>query len=213
VIILIIYRFLPGFFSRVAILASLALGTLVAWAFGETDFSRVGEADWLAVSTPFHFGTPTFEIAAIVSMTIVMLVIMTETTADILAIGEIVGMDRQNEARAVVGGLRADTLSSAVAGGLLNGFPASAFAQNVGLVAITGIRSRFVVATSGLRLLALGLVPKLGGVIAAIPCPCSVVPGSRCSAPLLQAASERSAACITRAMPTWSSWRYRSAWA
>jgi uric acid transporter len=80
-------------------------------------------------------------------------------------------MEREKEARAVVGGLRADTLSSAVAGGLLNGFPASAFAQNVGLVAITGIRSRFVVATSGLILPALGLVPKFGGVIAAIPLP------------------------------------------
>jgi xanthine/uracil permease len=133
----------------------------------QTDFSRIGDANWLAVSTPFHFGTPTFEIAAIVSMTIVMLVIMTETTADILAIGEIV--ERPADGRSVVGGLRADCLSTAVAGGLLNGLPASVFAQNVGLVAITGIRSRFVVATSGLILVALGLVPKLGAIVASIP--------------------------------------------
>jgi uric acid transporter len=166
-IILLVYRFLPGFLSRIAILVGLVLGTVVAWAFGETDFSRVGDANWLAVSTPFHFGTPTFEIAAIISMTIVMLVIMTETTADILAIGEIV--ERPATGRAVVGGLRADCLSTAFAGGLLNGFPASAFAQNVGLVAITGIRSRFVVATSGLILVALGLVPKLGAIVASIP--------------------------------------------
>ncbi|WP_219416693.1 nucleobase:cation symporter-2 family protein [Pseudonocardia nigra] len=166
-LILVVYRFLPGFFSRVAILLGLAVGTLVAWPLGMTDFSRVGEAAWFAVSTPFHFGFPTFEIAAIVSMTIVMLVIMTETTADILAIGEIV--DRPADGRTVVGGLRADCLSTAVSGGLLNGFPCSAFAQNVGLVAITGIKSRFVVAGSGVILLALGLVPKLGAVIASIP--------------------------------------------
>jgi uric acid transporter len=86
-IILLIYRFLPGFMSRIAILAGLFLGTLVAIPFGKVNFSRIDEASWFAVSTPFHFGTPTFQIAAIISMTIVMLVIMVETTADILAIG------------------------------------------------------------------------------------------------------------------------------
>ena len=98
-IILLIYRFLPGFFSRIAILAGLALGTLIAWPLGMADFSRIGQAPWFAVSTPFHFGPP-FEFAAILSMTIVMLVIMTETTADILAIGEIVG--RPADGRTVV---------------------------------------------------------------------------------------------------------------
>ena len=168
-IILAIYRFLPGFLSRVAILAGLVLGTLVAWSFGKVDFSRIGQAQWFAVSTPFHFGPPQFEIAAIVSMIIVMLVIMTETTADILAIGEVI--DRPADGRTVVGGLRADTLSTAISSGLLNGFPVSAFAQNVGLVAITGIKSRFVVAVSGVILVALGLVPKLGAIIASIPLP------------------------------------------
>ena len=168
-IILAIYRFLPGFLSRVAILAGLVLGTLVAWPFGKVDFSRIGQAQWFAVSTPFHFGPPQFEIAAIVSMVIVMLVIMTETTADILAIGEVI--DRPADGRTVVGGLRADTLATTISGGLLNGFPVSAFAQNVGLVAITGIKSRFVVAVSGIILVALGLVPKLGAIIASIPLP------------------------------------------
>lgn len=168
-IILFIYRFLPGFFSRIAILAGLALGTLVAWPLGMVDFSRIGEATWFAVSTPFHFGVPTFELAAIRSMIIVMLVIMTETTADLLAIGEIVG--RPADGRTVVAGLRADCAATALSGGLLNGFPCSAFAQNVGLVAITGIKSRFVVAGSGVILLALGLLPKLGAIIASIPLP------------------------------------------
>ena len=98
-----------------------------------------------------------------------MLVIMVETTADILAIGEVV--DRPADGRTVVGGLRADTLATAVSGGLLNSFSASAFAQNVGLVAITGIKSRFVVAASGVILVVLGLFPKVGGVVAAIPLP------------------------------------------
>jgi xanthine/uracil permease len=98
-----------------------------------------------------------------------MLVIMTETTADILAVGEVV--DRPADGRTVVAGLRADCLATAVSGGLLNSFSASAFAQNVGLVAITGIKSRFVVAASGVILVVLGLFPKVGAVVAAIPTP------------------------------------------
>jgi xanthine permease len=168
-IILLIYRFLPSFFSRVAILLGLVLGGCVAAVWGVVDFSQVGEAKTFAVSTPFHFGGPLFDIAAIVSMLIVMLVIMTETTADLLAIGVIVG--RPADRRTVANGLRADTLSTAISGGLLNAFPVSAFAQNVGLVALTGIKSRFVVATSGLILVVLGLFPKIGAVVAALPLP------------------------------------------
>jgi xanthine permease len=168
-IILLIYRFLPGFFNRVAILMGLVLGTIVAAFFGKVDFSRVGEAKTFAISTPFHFGAPTFSIAAIISMIIVMLVIMTETTADLLAIGVIV--ERPADERTVGDGLRADTLSTAVSGGLLNAFPVSAFAQNVGLVALTGIKSRFVVSVSGVILVVLGLFPKVGAVVAALPLP------------------------------------------
>ena len=168
-IILLIYRFLPGFFSRIAILVGLLAGAVVAAIFGKVDFTPVSEAQGFAISTPVHFGAPTFEAAAIVSMIIVMLVIMTETTADLLAIGVVVG--RPADRKTVANGLRADTLSTAVSGGLLNGFPVSAFAQNVGLVALTGIKSRFVVAVSGGILLVLGLFPKVGAIIAALPLP------------------------------------------
>ncbi|MDL5159104.1 nucleobase:cation symporter-2 family protein [Actinomycetospora termitidis] len=169
VVIIAIYRFLPTFFSRIAILLGLVVGTAAAAVFGMTDFSRIGEARWFAISTPFQFGPPVFDVAAIVSMTIVMLVIMTETTADILAVGEVVG--RPANGRTVVNGLRADCLSTAASGGLLNSFSASAFAQNVGMVAITGVKSRFVVATGGLILVVLGLFPKIGAVVASIPQP------------------------------------------
>ena len=168
-IILVIYRFLPGFFSRIAIIVGLVAGGVVAGLMGKLDFSNVGQAQTFAISTPFHFGAPTFQVAAIVSMVIVMLVIMTETTADLLAIGVVVG--RPADRKTVANGLRADCISTAASGGLLNGFPVSAFAQNVGLVALTGIRSRFVVAVSGGILLVLGLFPQVGAVVAALPLP------------------------------------------
>lgn len=165
-IIILIYRFLPGFMSRIAILLGLVLGTLLALPFGMVDLGRLAEAGWFQLTVPFHFGLPTFEVGAIVAMVIVMLVIMTETTADVLAIGEVIGKPADRET--VTGGLRADMLASAVAG-MFNVFPLSAFAQNVGLVAITGIRSRFVVAAGGVILVVLGLVPVLGAFVAAVP--------------------------------------------
>ena len=165
-IILLIYRFLPGAFSRVAILLGLVLGTLVAIPFGMVDFSRLTSAGFFQLTTPFHFGMPTFEISAIIAMIIVLLVIMTETVADVLAIGEVI--EKPADKDTVTGGIRADMLSSAVAG-VFNVFPLSAFAQNVGLVAITGIRSRFVVAVGGVILIILGLVPVLGAAVAVVP--------------------------------------------
>lgn len=167
-IVVLIYRFLPGFFGRIAIILGLTLGTLIAIPMGMADFSTIGDAKTFQVPTPFHFGTPQFETSAIISLVICMLVIMVEATADILALGEITGKPADRET--VANGLRADTGSTALAA-VFNGFSLSAFAQNVGLVAITGIRSRYVVAYGGGILILLGLLPKLGAAIAAVPMP------------------------------------------
>jgi xanthine permease len=168
VIVVLIYRFMPPFFSRIAILLGLLVGTILAIPFGITQFGAIKDAKVIQIPTPFHFGMPTFAVGAIVSMIVVMLVIMTETTADILAVGEIVG--RPADRPTVTNGLRADMLSTSVAS-VFNGFSISAFAQNVGLVAITGIKSRFVVAVSGAILVVLGIVPVLGAIVAVVPLP------------------------------------------
>ncbi|BCW07936.1 nucleobase:cation symporter-2 family protein [Arthrobacter sp. NtRootA1] len=154
--------------SRLSILLAMVIGTIIAFVAGMADFSKVGQGDIVAFPTPFAFGAPTFEIAAIISMLIVILVTLTETSADIIAVGEIV--DTKVDSRRIGDGLRADMLSSAISP-LFNSFTQSAFAQNVGLVAITGIKSRFVVSAGGLILVVLGLLPVLGRVVAAVPTP------------------------------------------
>lgn len=161
-------RLLRGFLKQIAVLLGLVAGTLIALALGVADFSAVGDADLVGFPTPFHFGAPQFAAAAIVSMCIVMLVSMTESTADVLALGEIV--DRPADEKTLAAALRADGLGTAVSP-LFNGFAASAFAQNVGLVAITKVRSRFVVASAGGILILLGLCPALASVVALIPQP------------------------------------------
>ncbi|MFK8908100.1 nucleobase:cation symporter-2 family protein [Streptomyces sp. YS-3] len=168
VIVLALRRLLRGFLQQIAILLGLVVGTLVAVPFHMTSLDALRGADAVGFPTPFHFGAPHFEAAAIVSMCIVMLVCMTESTADMLALGKIVG--RPADERTIEGGLRADTLGSALSP-LFNGFMASAFAQNIGLVAMTRVRSRFVVATGGGILILLGLCPVAASVIALVPLP------------------------------------------
>lgn len=152
--------------ARLAILLALVIGTIVALLLGKADFSTVANGAIFAVPQPFAFGWPTFEIGGIISMFVVVLVILTETTADLLAVGQITGS--KVDSRRIADGLRADMISSVVAP-VFNTFTQSAFAQNVGLVAITGIKSRFVVATGGAILVVLGLLPVLGRVVATLP--------------------------------------------
>ena len=168
VLILAITRIFGGFVGRIAILLGLILGTAFAAVIGFADFAQVGDAAWLGVSTPFNFGLPVFAVVPIVSMTLVMLIVMVETTADILAIGEVT--EKKVGSNDVARGLRADGLSTALAG-VFNAFPFTAFAQNVGLVRFSNVKSRFVVAVGGGILVLLGLLPKLAALVAAIPLP------------------------------------------
>ncbi|WP_218183350.1 nucleobase:cation symporter-2 family protein [Streptomyces sp. PKU-EA00015] len=168
VVVLALRKLLRGFLQQIAILLGLVVGTLVALPLGMTNLDAIKDAGLVGFPTPFHFGAPQFEIAAIVSMCIVMLVCMTESTADMLALGRIV--ERPADERTIEGGLRADTLGSAVSP-LFNGFMCSAFAQNIGLVAMTKVRSRFVVAAGGGILILLGLCPVAASVIALVPLP------------------------------------------
>ena len=165
-IVLVLTRLGNATVSRLSILIAILIGTLAAAATGQADFSHVTQGDYFGLPSLFHFGWPTFHVAAIVSMFIVIIVTLVETSADILAVGDII--DTRIDSRRLGNGLRADMLSSMIAP-LFGSFTQSAFAQNVGLVAVTGVKSRYVVATSGLILLGLGLLPVIGRFIAAVP--------------------------------------------
>ncbi|MEU6171535.1 nucleobase:cation symporter-2 family protein [Streptantibioticus parmotrematis] len=168
VIVLVLRRLLTGFLQQIAVLIGLVVGTVIAIPFGVTDFQAIRHASVVGFPSPFHFGAPQFQIPAIVSMCIVMLVCLTESTADILALGKVV--DKPADEATLAAGLRADTLGSAISP-LFNGFANSAFAQNIGLVAITKVRSRFVVAAGGVLLVLMGLCPILASLIALVPGP------------------------------------------
>lgn len=168
VTILVLNRFLKGKWSSMAILFGIIIGTVTATALGMADYTRVAASGWININTPFEFGFWNFDPTAIISIVLVMLVIMTEATGNIIAMHEMVEKEISEEQ--LVRGLRADGLATMLAS-VFNTFPHTAFAQNVGLVNLTGVKSRFVVATSGCILIVLGLVPKLGALVASVPYP------------------------------------------
>ncbi|SHJ98734.1 OHCU decarboxylase [Pseudonocardia thermophila] len=167
-VIVLIQRVFRGFMATVAVLIGLVLGTLVAWLLADAHFDSVADSDWFGVTTPFWFGWPQFSLAAIISMIVVMLITAVETTGDVFATGEIV--DKRVGSEDVARALRADGLATTI-GGVFNSFPYTCFAENVGLVRLTRVKSRYVVAAAGVIMILIGLVPKAGAIVAGIPHP------------------------------------------
>ncbi|MEJ4098010.1 nucleobase:cation symporter-2 family protein [Corynebacterium bovis] len=168
VVVIVVHRFAPPTLRPVAVLAGLVGGTVLAQLLGRVSWEGVGGTAWFAVPQPFMFGVPQFLPGAVVTMAVCGLVVMTETSGDLVSVGRIVG--RPVDRRTMADGLRADGLST-VLGGIVNTFPYTVFAQNIGLVSLSRVRSRFVVAAAGVLLVVLGLVPRAGAVVAALPQP------------------------------------------
>lgn len=164
--ILLIARLAKGFVANISVLLGIVVGVAIAVALGKMSFAKVADASWFGIITPFHFGMPTFDLVLIVTMTLVMIVVMIESTGMFLALGDMTG--RPVTQPMLSAGLRTDGLGTLI-GGVFNTFPYTSFSQNVGLVGVTGVRSRFVCAAGGGILIVLGLVPKMGALVESVP--------------------------------------------
>jgi xanthine permease len=166
IVILLITKFTKGFVSNIAVLLGIIIGFIVAWLIGKVSFTAFNSAAWLDIIYPFQLAKPTFEVFSVITMCLVMLVVMVESTGMFLAVGEMT--DRKIEQRDLTRGLLTDGLGTLI-GGIFNTFPYTSFSQNVGLVGVTGVRSRWVTAVGGIILVILGLIPKLGALVTAVP--------------------------------------------
>ena len=164
--ILLIARFGRGFVANISVLLGIVIGAVIAIAIGAMSFGKVGEAHWFGLITPFHFGTPVFELVPIITMSLVMIVVMIESTGMFLALGEMT--DKKVTQPMLSAGLRTDGVGTLI-GGIFNTFPYTSFSQNVGLVGVTGIKSRYVCVAGGIILIVLGLIPKMGALVESIP--------------------------------------------
>lgn len=167
-VVLAVVRYGGDFFSRTAILIGLLLGSIAGALLGMSDFSGVAPASWFTLPMPFAFGLPTFSVAACAAMTVTMLVTMVESTGDYLAVGEVCEQPVDQERLAA--GLRAEGIGTII-GGIFNAFPFTTFSQNIGVIRVSGVRSRYVVAVTGVMLVALSLAPKAAALVSNIPTP------------------------------------------
>ncbi|MBR0653908.1 nucleobase:cation symporter-2 family protein [Plastoroseomonas arctica] len=166
VTILCLLKWGQGFVKNVAVLLGIVAGSVLAASLGLMHFEKVGTAGWFDVVMPFHFGVPQFHLIPIVTMCIVMVVVMIESLGMFLALGEMTGKRITQDD--LTRGLRADGVGTFL-GGIFNTFPYTSFSQNVGLVGVTGVRSRWVTVAGGVIMLILGLLPKMAALVEAVP--------------------------------------------
>jgi len=166
VLILLLVKYTKGFIANISVLLGIVGGCAVAMALGKMNFDKVGKAAWFDVVTPFAFGMPTFDIVMILTMVLVMIVVMIESTGMFLALSDITG--KKISQPELAAGLRTDGLGTLI-GGIFNTFPYTSFSQNVGLVGVTGVKSRWVCVAGGVIMVILGLLPKMAAFVEAIP--------------------------------------------
>lgn len=168
ILIIAFYKFFHGFIRSIAILLGLMIGTIVAFFMGKVDFSAVTEASWVHMPQFFYFGAPTFEITAIITMILVALVSLVESTGTYFALSDI--CEQKIDENDIARGYRSEGLAIFI-GGLFNGLTYTTFSQNVGLIQLSGVKTRNVIYTAGAFLVLIGLVPKIGAFATIIPTP------------------------------------------
>ncbi|AUJ29067.1 nucleobase:cation symporter-2 family protein [Liquorilactobacillus hordei] len=168
VVILLVQVWGKGFISSIAILIGLVVGTIAAALMGLVSTSPITEATWFHIPQPFYFGAPQFEWSSSLTMIIIALVSMVESTGVFFALGSV--LDKQIKSDDLKRGYRAEGLA-VILGGIFNTFPYTTFSQNVGLLQLSGIKTKRPIYWSAVILMIMGLLPKIGAVATIIPTP------------------------------------------
>lgn len=168
VVILILSVWGKGFIKSIAVLIGLILGSLLAACLGMVSLAPVSQAAWFHVPQPFYFGMPQFEWSSSLTMIIIALVSMVESTGVFFALGSVLKKDVT--ATDLKLGYRAEGLA-VILGGIFNTFPYTTFSQNVGLLELSGIKTKRPIYWSAGLLMLLGLLPKIGALATIIPTP------------------------------------------
>ena len=166
VAILLIAKYAKGFIANISVLLGIIIGGVIATASGMMTFEKVTKAGWFDLVLPFEIALPVFDPILILTMSLVMIVVMIESTGMFLALGDMTG--KTIDQKMLTAGLRTDGLGTII-GGVFNTFPYTSFSQNVGLVGVTGVRSRFVCVAGGVILIVLGLLPKMAALVESLP--------------------------------------------
>ncbi|AHG79999.1 Uracil-xanthine permease [Mannheimia varigena USDA-ARS-USMARC-1388] len=167
VLVVILVQWGKGIFSAAAIVIGMMIGYVVALALGWINFDNVKSADVVAIPQPLHFGLA-FPISGIIGMSIAYLVTIVESSGNFLALGN--ATQTEITGKHLRGGVLCDGLGSAFAA-IMSTTPFSSFAQNIGVISLTGVASRYVVTVMGGLLVLAGIFPWFGALIVSIPTP------------------------------------------
>ena len=167
ILVVILVQWGKGIFSAAAIVIGMMSGYVVALMLGWVNFDGVLNAQTFAVPQPLHFGL-SFPISGIIGMSIAYLVTIVESSGNFLALGN--ATQTEITGKHLRGGVLADGLGSAFAA-IMSTTPFSSFSQNIGVISLTGVASRYVVALTGVLLALAGLFPVFGALIVSIPLP------------------------------------------
>jgi len=165
--VIVLSIFGKGILSAAAVVIGMLVGYTVCLGLGLIDFKPVSDSQLFALPSPFHFGF-SFPISGIIGMSIAYLVTIVESTGDFLALSNVT--KTKLTGKKLSSGILCDGLGSALAS-VFSTTPFSSFSQNVGIVGMTGVASRYVVAITGMMLVLAGLFPVLGALIVSIPLP------------------------------------------
>ncbi len=168
VIIVLINCFARGFLRSIAILLGILLGSLFAGALGMVSLSPVATAAWFHAPQLFYFATPRFNSSAIITMMLVALTTMIESTGVYFALSD--ATNTKITGKDMARGYRAEGIA-AILGGLFNTFPYSTFSQNVGVLKMSGVKTKQPIYYAAVLLILLGLLPKAGALATIIPTP------------------------------------------
>lgn len=168
IIIILINVFAKGFLKAIAILVGLVAGTVAMAFMGQVSLQPVIDATWFHLPQIFYFGTPKFEVSSIVTMVLIMMTTLVESTGVYFALSDIVG--RKLKKSDMRKGYMAEGIA-VILGGVFNTFPYTSFSQNVGLIQLTGIKTKKPIYYAAVFLMLLGLLPKVGALATIIPAP------------------------------------------
>ncbi|MCT8401329.1 purine permease [Weissella cibaria] len=165
-IIVLVSLLAKGFTKAISILLGIVLGTAFAAILGKVSLAPIAAASWFHLPTPFFLGVPTFHSSAIITMIIIALTSMIESTGVYFALADLTGRKLTNQDMAK--GYRAEGLA-VVLSGLFNTFPYSTFSQNVGVVRLSGVKTKQPIYYAAVILILIGLLPKFGALATIIP--------------------------------------------
>lgn len=166
-IVILVSVYAKGVIAASAIVIGLIGGYIAAFGMGMVDLDQIGASAWVGTPIPLKYGM-TFDLGAILSMSLAYVIVVAEATGDFMAVAanchtKVTGKDLKR-------GVLADGVGSSLAA-VMTAMPLASFSQNVGIVGITGVASRFVVATAGALLVIAGLFPKFAALAVSVPKP------------------------------------------